>query len=63
MINCNITNCSVNHSGKCYSGNGNLRAINPGSKHPDVCENVKTIRTLVMTFGKDARIYWKEELR
>jgi hypothetical protein len=41
MIKCTNKDCKVNHEGRCYSGNGNLKAINPHSKHPDECNWIK----------------------
>ena len=37
MENCIETKCKLNHDGKCYSGDGNLKYLNPWSKKPSKC--------------------------
>jgi hypothetical protein len=50
MIDCNITKCPACMDGKCYSGDGNLRALNPHSKHPTDCMKTKEEKRSVVKF-------------
>lgn len=52
MIKCNVEDCKVNLKGRCLSGNGNLRAVNPFAKSPEDCDKT------AMKYTKIGWIQW-----